>query len=396
MTFGYDTASIRVEPDGHVRVAVGLHNHGQGHETTIAQLAAYELGIDAERHRRHLGRHRDRALRPGHVGEPQHGDQRQRDAAGRARHQGARSCASRRRCSRPIPATSTSRTGACSCAARPRATCPSAPWRAGPRTSRICCPGTRSRGWRPRAATCRPTRARSPAPPHAAHVELDAETGAVRILRYVVAEDCGTMVNPLIVEGQVHGGVAQGIGGALYEHLVYDEAGTLISGSFMDYLIPTAAEIPDVDVCHLESPTPLVPRRLQGHGRGRGGQLAGVRAGGGQRRAARRSAWWRTTRRSRRTSCWRRCREGGEGGRLALGSAASRSLRGSRGARLGRVASVRRSRGARVGRGAVPPPSRGARLGRGGLVGRVNGGDKGVNSGRVGVPVGVFDLWGHI
>ena len=90
----------------------------------------------------------------------------------------------------------------------------------------------------------------------------------MRILRYVVAEDCGTMVNPLIVEGQVHGGVAQGIGGALYEDLVYDEAGTLVSGSFMDYLIPTAAEIPDVDVCHLESPTPLVPGGFKGMGEG--------------------------------------------------------------------------------------------------------------------------------
>ena len=165
MTFGYDTA---LDP--------GRAGRARARGRRAAQPRAGprdddrpDRGLRArhrpQRHRRHLGRYRDRALRPGHVGEPQHGDQRQRDVAGRARHQGQGPAPRRRRCSRPIPATSTSRTGACSCAARPRATCPSAPWRAGPRTSRICCPRTRSRGWRPRAATCRPTRARSPAPP---------------------------------------------------------------------------------------------------------------------------------------------------------------------------------------------------------------------------------------
>jgi carbon-monoxide dehydrogenase large subunit len=103
---------------------------------------------------------------------------------------------------------------------------------------------------------------------HAAHVELDPETGAVKVLRYVVSEDCGTVVNPMIVEGQVHGGVAQGIGGALYEHLVYDDAGNLITASFMDYLIPTACELPDVEIEHVESPTPFVPGGFKGMGEG--------------------------------------------------------------------------------------------------------------------------------
>src|SRR5439155_5393458 len=70
---------------------------------------------------------------------------------------------------------------------------------------------------------------------HVAHVEVDAATGAVRLLRYVVAHDCGKLINPLIVEGQIHGGVAQGVGGALLEEMIYDEQGQLLTGTFMDY-----------------------------------------------------------------------------------------------------------------------------------------------------------------
>src|SRR2546426_8801554 len=79
---------------------------------------------------------------------------------------------------------------------------------------------------------------------HVARVEVDVGTGHVTLLRYVVAHDCGKVINPLIVEGQVHGGVAQGVGGALYEEMVYDEQGQLLTGSLMDYLVPTAMELP--------------------------------------------------------------------------------------------------------------------------------------------------------
>jgi carbon-monoxide dehydrogenase large subunit len=103
---------------------------------------------------------------------------------------------------------------------------------------------------------------------HAAQVEVDVETGDVRVLRYVVVEDCGTIVNPMIVDGQVHGGVAQGIGGALYEHLAYDPGGSLLATSFMDYLVPGATEIPPIEVCHVESPAPDVPGGFKGMGEG--------------------------------------------------------------------------------------------------------------------------------
>jgi aerobic carbon-monoxide dehydrogenase large subunit len=88
---------------------------------------------------------------------------------------------------------------------------------------------------------------------HLAAVEVDPATCFVKIHKYVVAEDCGRIINPMIVDGQVHGGVAQGIGAALYEEMIYDEDGQLVSASLADYVIPSAVEIPDMDVVHIES-----------------------------------------------------------------------------------------------------------------------------------------------
>jgi len=101
---------------------------------------------------------------------------------------------------------------------------------------------------------------------HAAIVEVDIRTGEIAILKYVVQHDCGIMVNPAVVEGQVHGGVAQGIGGALYEKIVYDERGQLLTGTFMDFLIPTATEVPDMEIGHIETPSPLNPLGVKGVG----------------------------------------------------------------------------------------------------------------------------------
>ncbi len=103
---------------------------------------------------------------------------------------------------------------------------------------------------------------------HAAVVEVDPETGVVRLLRYVVAHDCGRVINPLIVEGQIRGGVAQGIGGALLEEMVYDEQGQLLTGTLMDYLLPTAVEVPPITTVHLESPSPRNPLGIKGLGEG--------------------------------------------------------------------------------------------------------------------------------
>jgi CO/xanthine dehydrogenase Mo-binding subunit len=101
---------------------------------------------------------------------------------------------------------------------------------------------------------------------HAAIVETDPETAEIRVLRYCVVHDCGTIINPMIVEGQVHGGVAQGVGGALYERIVYDESGQLVNASFMDFLMPYASEVPTVEIDHVTSPSPLNPLGVKGVG----------------------------------------------------------------------------------------------------------------------------------
>jgi len=111
--------------------------------------------------------------------------------------------------------------------------------------------------------------------PYATHVcvvEVDAGTGHVEILRYVIVEDCGTVINPLIVEGQIHGATAQGIGGTLLEELVYGEDGQLLTASLMDYLVPTASELPVFEVDHLAIPAPDSP--IGAKGVGEGGTLA--------------------------------------------------------------------------------------------------------------------------
>ncbi len=102
---------------------------------------------------------------------------------------------------------------------------------------------------------------------HAVVVETDPETAEVTILRYCVVHDCGRLINPVIVEGQIHGGVAQGVGGALYERMEYDEAGQLLNASYMDFLMPYATEVPrTIEVDHLETPSPLNPLGIKGAG----------------------------------------------------------------------------------------------------------------------------------
>jgi len=103
---------------------------------------------------------------------------------------------------------------------------------------------------------------------HAAVVEVDPETGTVTILRYVAVDDCGTMINPMVVEGQIHGGIAHGIGNALLEEIVYDDAGQLLTGTLMDYALPRAADVPALEVHHVVTPSPLNPLGVKGSGEG--------------------------------------------------------------------------------------------------------------------------------
>ncbi len=99
-------------------------------------------------------------------------------------------------------------------------------------------------------------------------VDVEPLTGEVRILRYAAIHDCGTILNPTIVEGQMMGGLAHGIGETLYERMVYDENGQYLSASFMDFIMPSACEIPSVDLLHQETPSPLSPLGVKGAGEG--------------------------------------------------------------------------------------------------------------------------------
>ena len=105
--------------------------------------------------------------------------------------------------------------------------------------------------------------------PFGAHIcvtEVNPDTGDVSILRYVAVDDCGKIINPLIVAGQIHGGIAQGIGQALYEEAVYDETGQLLSGEFTDYTVPKATHIPPIESYHTETPSPSNPLGVKGVG----------------------------------------------------------------------------------------------------------------------------------
>ena len=103
---------------------------------------------------------------------------------------------------------------------------------------------------------------------HLAVVEVDLETGVVRLVKYVAVDDCGRLVNPALVDGQVQGGAVQGIGGALMEHCVYDESGQLLTTTLMDYAVPAARDVPSIEVHHLETPAPHVAGGFKGAGEG--------------------------------------------------------------------------------------------------------------------------------
>jgi carbon-monoxide dehydrogenase large subunit len=105
---------------------------------------------------------------------------------------------------------------------------------------------------------------------HAAEVEVDIATGQTKLLRYLVAEDAGRIINPMIADGQVHGGVAQGIGNALFEEIVYDETGAPLTATLADFLVPTCREIPQIELHHMETPSTESITRAKGLGEGGG------------------------------------------------------------------------------------------------------------------------------
>jgi carbon-monoxide dehydrogenase large subunit len=230
----FESASVRVERSGRVTVLTGASSQGQGHRTTLAQIAAVTLGVPLEDVDVVEG---DSAALPQGFGTIA---SRTVVVAGNAIAEAAAAVREQ------VLALTASRGGEVSLAELARDAeielSASTVYRPGPVT------------WA--------------AGVHAAVVAVDVPTGVVEVLRFVVAHDCGRVVNPAIADGQVVGGVMQGIAGALYEEIVYDEGGQLLTGSFMDYSLPTAAEMPEFALAHVDVPSPLNALGVKGLGEG--------------------------------------------------------------------------------------------------------------------------------
>ncbi|MDP4502300.1 xanthine dehydrogenase family protein molybdopterin-binding subunit [Nonomuraea turcica] len=263
MTPGYDVSHIRMDPSGTVFVTTGTASHGQGHETTFAQIVADQLGLHPD----------DVRIRQGDTDVGGYGwgtfASRSIVVGGGAARRAAVQLAERiRRAAGQLleadPADLVLAGGAVAVRGVPAASMPIA------EVARIA----HFQSYRldgdhllEASAAYDPPGTFSNAT-HAVVVELDPGTGQARILRYIVVEDCGVIINPLVVDGQVRGGVAQGIAAALYEQVHYDESGQPVTATLMDYLVPTATEIPPIEVLHLETPSSHSETGSKGMGEG--------------------------------------------------------------------------------------------------------------------------------
>ena len=281
----YEGAHVIVETSGKVKVATGLTSQGQGHQTVFAQVAADELGVgladvevvtgDTRRFGYAVGTFASRAAVMSGSAVAL--------AARAARDKALRVAAAALEASpadleisegvvrvKGDPRTGIA-LGTVAVLANPlryafdEATQAATQFAGGdiskPPVAEGDEPGLEGRGY------FSPVQSTFAAGMHAAIVETDPDTAEIRILRYCVVHDCGRLINPMIVEGQIHGGVAQGVAGALYERLAYDEAGQLQNASFMDFLMPYVSEVPaKIEIGHLETPSPLNPLGIKGAG----------------------------------------------------------------------------------------------------------------------------------
>ena len=252
---GTETAKIRIDTTGGVTAAFGVASHGQGLETTLAQVVADKLGVCIEDIRIIQG---DSAAVPNATGTYA---SRSTVLAGGAATLAARSLRAKvfKAAAHLLEASADGLVA---------------------ENGRIYVPGTnksttfkdvaravyREMGRLPLEArdeleatgTYDPILGTTTSASHIAVLEIDPATYAIRLEKFVVAEDCGRLINPLIVDGQVHGGVAQGIGAALYEEVVYDDQGQLLTASLVDYLVPAASEVPPMHVVHMETASPAI------------------------------------------------------------------------------------------------------------------------------------------
>ncbi|HKP74366.1 MAG TPA: xanthine dehydrogenase family protein molybdopterin-binding subunit [Longimicrobiaceae bacterium] len=260
----YEGARVTIEPNGRVRVATGLGTQGQGHYTAFAQIVAESLDVDVA----------DVLVTTGDTREFNWGTgtfaSRGAVVAGSACHAAAQQVREKAiGVAARLLNVPESEIELAEGRARVRGepgrshTLGELAMRANPLRGGVT-PGTEP------GLECTayfgPDRGSTASGVHAVVVEVDAETAMAKFLRYVVVHDCGKLINPVLVEGQVQGGVAHGIGNAFFEKLVYDEQGQLMNASFADYLIPTSLDVPRVGMAHRETPAPMNPLGLKGVG----------------------------------------------------------------------------------------------------------------------------------
>ncbi len=265
VTPGFDTAVVTMDPTGGVTVTTGVSAHGQGHATTFAQIVADQLGIEPSRVRVIEGDTDAVPFGWGTFGSRSIviGGSAAHRAAGRLADKLARLAAHRLEAA---VGDIVLEGGAAHVRGTPSRSVPLATLAHDAHIAVQHLPEGEEPGLEAHD-TYDPPGTFSNAT-HGAIVEIDPGTGGVRIDRYVVVEDCGVIINPLIVDGQVHGGVTQGIACALYEGLDYDDEGQCRTATLMDYLAPTAMEIPDFELHHLETPSEHSATGAKGMGEG--------------------------------------------------------------------------------------------------------------------------------
>ena len=262
---GTEMANIRIDSTGAITAAFGVSSHGQGLETTLAQIVAEHLGARFEDIRIVHG---DSAAVPGGTGTYA---SRSLVLAGGAATLAARAVREKvlNAASQLLEASAVdliAEDGRVSVAGTDR----SVTFREVARAvySQVGRLPPEARAELAATKSYDPVFGTTSSATHVATVEIDPETFEIKVERFAVAEDCGRLVNPLIVDGQVHGGVAQGIGVALYEEVIYDDQGQINTASLVDYLVPSACEIPPIQVVHLESESPTTLGGFRGMGEG--------------------------------------------------------------------------------------------------------------------------------
>jgi carbon-monoxide dehydrogenase large subunit len=262
---GFETTTVEMLHDGSVRVISGISPHGQGLETTMAQLVADRLGIPMDRVTLVTG---DTASTPYSA----YGTAASRSmvvgggaavlAADRVATQLRAIAAEMLEAAPEDVVLDAGRAHVAGTATGvPIADVAARAWR-GYRLPEGMTPGLRE------TAAYDPPGGTFSYAAHVCRVAVDPDTGLVDVEQYAVVHDCGTVVNPAIVEGQIHGGIAQGLGSALFEGIVYDEQGQPRTTTLMDYLLPVQASMPDVTIEHMETPSPYTPGGMKGMGEG--------------------------------------------------------------------------------------------------------------------------------